>query len=230
MPKPGYRSNWIWLSDLKRLDRILLEGSEDKDLVRCIAAQFRDVVLIVRDRKSANVLFQTATIRDSGNVHVICATPCNLPLASDSFSGVVLRLQRYGARRRDHDTVLGRIACECSRVLEREGWLFVLWLQPRWHRGILWRIVLMRRGFGSSWRRLKEAPVVRSRPKPVIMGAGFRTIRPYYVIPSLTDPRKVVPMRRRALLAITVRFARRVLIRLGLHGLLFPARLLFFQK
>lgn len=230
MPSPEYRSNWIWLSDLRVLDRVLLQGSADTDLVRCLAHQFRDVVVVVPDVESTTALKQAVVAQGSNNVHLICAALSNLPLANECFNGVVIRLQGDGARRRDYHSVLGVIAHECGRVLEREGWLFVLWLQARWYRGILGHLVVARRRLGGSWKGLGRSPLVRYCPRPVIMKAGFRTIRPYYIIPSLTDPKEVIPARRRALLAISVGFARRVLIRLGLHGLLFSTRLLIARK
>ncbi len=224
-------ANWIWLVPLKRRQCALDVCGNLGTATASLARHFGTVYFLEPDGARLNFAKERFSQDGVGNVVLLRASQTSVPFASGAFDCVVLhnilgRLSRepfgQSARR-----TLRTLFATGYRILRRSGCLYMADANPDWYG----------HGQGPRLRALAQA-TIRAATQPswrqMLMDAGFRSIQSYYVYPFSDQPESIVPATSDAVLAHqrllrlghSTLLLRRMLIRSGLHALLFPARLI----
>ena len=206
------RSNWLWLAEISTWEKALDLGSGDAAQMPGLAEHFTTVHCLRLDRRLLGRTRSELTARGYANIEAACATPVELPYRDGVFDCVVLddvcARALATARGGSFGATLDRLLQECHRTIRRGGCLCVGISTPHW-----WG-----RFFGLKYR---------------LTFAGFSLVRVYGAEPSYDEPRWIIPMDRRAVLAYEHlgREAsphgplRSFLAWLGLRCVLYPSRI-----
>jgi len=172
----GARTNWLWLAEISRWERALDLGRDGAPQMAGLAEHFRSVHYLGFDRSTLGRAWTRLTAQGYANVAPACATPLTLPYRDGTFDCVTLDEEYAGA------TLLE----ECRRILRPGGCLYVGLANPRW-----WGRAA--NGGGGAQR----VPGLKRQ----LARAGFSLVRVYCAEPSYEQPRCVIPLDRRAVLA-----------------------------
>ncbi len=193
-------ANWQWLANVTHRDRVLIVSNGDVQFARALSSGFARRTVVAAE--SLVGIGPTAP----------------MPFADGTFDCVALPdAGSFLAAFRDLDAADAAYR-EIRRVLRADHGRFV--------------------GFSYVGKRLGIRMIRRlgriGRPpqQRILLRNGFSRSRIFYIDPSPQRPTNLVPAERRAVLAwerltprgTWTRFIRRVVIRLGLHSLLFEYR------
>ena len=222
--QPDGRINWTWLTDLSETGAALDLGSPFGEVASNLALDFDSVAYVgaeslhgavVRRRFDGTPIGATLSAVSAGNAVRLHASRMDL-VAFVAAPGWEARLPS-GLRS------AAALVAFAAGVLKGGGWLGALIPNPYWHPEL-------RRPGG---RQLAAFRLRRGLLRALSRGE-FRETREYFVAYDLDIPSVYVPATRRAVLQYQMTThadrARRTAARGGLHGTLFPARLLLARR
>jgi SAM-dependent methyltransferase len=244
----GARSNWLWLAELSRWERALDLGSGAVPQASGLAEHFATVHCLRLDRPLLGRMWSEFTAEGGANIAPACATPLALPYRDDAFDCVALddgcAHALVIARGGTSHGIQHRLLQECRRVLRRGGCLYLgtsnayWWGQATDRRGRSDAVEPLSRSLSATVGHAGRWPPRTSVPSVIglkhrLARAGFSLVRVYGAEPSYDEPRCIIPLDRRTVLAYELLGRdvsprgrlRRFLAWLGLHGVLYPSRI-----
>ena len=218
-------ANWLWLSNTTRRERALVVDGEMGATAASLASSFAEVHVMESEPLSLSFTRRRFAQDRLESVAHVRASPDAPPFAPGSFDCIALRLplRRSGSPRRGRETSpeLHDLFRACYGLLRPGGCVGIMYANPLYYRNL----VKIGRG--------RHPFVART-----LQRIGFGDIQDYYVIPSADEPRSIVPAVRTAVRAyeslVTMpaskRLLRRLVVRLGCHVVLAPARLILAHR
>lgn len=233
--------NWLWLADTEGRDRALVIAEVGDGWLAALRRHFLSAEHLTLSALRPSVLSRSG-VSSRPNF-----SP-RLPFDDESFDCVLLP-GFIGSWNRvapgvPRGVIRAAIIRECRRVLRRGGVLLVSGRNPQWYGGV------QERGPNAECSQLPEPAVsgplaaIRRRLRRVavplpwdvrladaLTKGGFETVHAYFADPSDLVPRAIIPACRSAALAYERQDrmlrgrAPRLLTTVGLHAVVYPARL-----
>ena len=202
--------NWLWLVDTPGRDRALVVADASGPWAIALQRHFSAVVAI----RATDMRARLATPREAART-----APSLFAVESASVDCVLLpgllADWRTTAAAPSYTAAYGAVADECARVLRRGGVLYASGPNPWWYQHVRARALSRARALRRALRR-----------------AGLVSIRDYFAEPSDLAPAAIVPDDRTAIVGYERQErahrgrAPRLLAAAGLHGCVYPTRLM----